>query len=433
MEVPEDVTLLTPTYQQLHSILKEEVTTGSFVGTYVRPFEPVPDQELQSILMDQEIQAAPVGRDAAMTSSSPQMSESCPGRAQLQAVMARAQDDEAAAVRQAAAATYGYEQAAGNQRPNTGYEEGTQGQQAAQVAGPAPAPEGGEERAPPQFSIDVIGQGGSGQVPPGAIPRVADRPRRQQHRPSIPTPGELGVHQLHCVSLSDLTTQDVGRIAAEAAERVLEGKMHNLELGMGPPRDASHPLIAFRKPLEFRIFLANVHPEEILKAGASVAALCRLQASKVQFLRIRHPGAICERLPRAVIAVNMIKNVMPEEVTAEYKLTAGVEWRLLSDLPQFRHCRTFNEFHAVTCAVEHMLKCKFQIQYLKSYGGGQQGIRLDYRRFRNEHPAVVYIGFPHRGDPDANLICGWNPYCGLDYGTERLESDYPTLPEIFKD
>ena len=416
----------TPTYDQLHSIMDHQYFDS---------------------------QAAPVGRDAAM--SSPQISESCGAEgAQYQAAaMARAQEAEAAAASQAAGPPSaaeeegmkllgrGYESEAGNQKANPGYRQG-QEQQAA--AAQYVARYCGQEAAvaPPQFNVQVIEQGGSGQanqVPPAqdyvqpAIPRVTDEVRQQQLRPHYPTPYQLGLHQLHCVSLSDLTTRDVARISAEAAEAVIAGKMRNLELGCGPPQDASHPLIAYRKPLEWKVFVSHVAPEEILKAGASVAGVCHLPSSRVQFVRIRHQGEICERLPRVVNPHNMFKNVLPETVTAEYNIKVGVDWPLLNNLPQFRNCRSYAEFHAIASAVEHMLKTKFQIEYLRCYGGNGQGIRLDYRRFKNEHPGVIYLGWPHRGDPDANLIAGWNPYCGLDYGTERLESEYHTLPDIYKD
>ena len=261
--------------------------------------------------------------------------------------------------------------------------------------------------------------------------------------PNFPTPLQLGIHQLNCVKLSDLTTRDIAKIAAEAAETVIQGNMKNLNIGMGPPRDANHPLIATRRFLEWRVFLSHVQPAEVLKAGAALAALCRLPAQRAQFIRIRHHGEISERLPRVINPANFLTSLPPtgdtsvtypppEVVTAEYKLVAGIEWKLLHDLPQFRNCRTYTEFHAVTSAVENAMKAKFQIEYLRCYGGGGVGIRVDYRTFKNKHPGVVYIGYPVINDPDANLIAGYHPLSGIDYSTERLESEFYLMPGVYK-
>ena len=132
MEVPEDVTLQTPTYQQLHSILMEEVTTGSFVRTFVRPYMPVPG-----------------GREAPMETTSSQMQNVCAESAHNEVEEDRAAMSAApSGIGQEETSQLVYKAGAGNEQAAPGHKEGGRGEQAVQAADPAPAvqavPEGGE-------------------------------------------------------------------------------------------------------------------------------------------------------------------------------------------------------------------------------------------------------------------------------------------------
>ena len=263
------------------------------------------------------------------------------------------------------------------------------------------------------------------------------QPRMQQQhmiRQEFPTPGQLGENQASDIRLSDLTTRNIVKVAAEAAEEAIAGKLYDLNLEIGPPKEVCHPLIAYRKPVEWKIFVAHVQPTEILKVQGALAGLCRIPSTAIQFLGIRNQAEVYERLPRKIGGQNLVKNHLPEWVTAEYKISANLDWRMIQEMPQFQRCTSFMEFHALISAVEKMLKMKWQIEALRCYEGNRaEGVRLDYRTFRNNHPGVVYVGFPNQVERNMNYICGWHPHCGIDWSTQRREYEHFTMPAIYKD
>ena len=443
MEISEDVRLDTPSYQDLESILMS-VETQSPGGREAAPIGVSTSQMQESGAENaqQETEVAYIpqregGLEGQATPSGLPYVPQKEGGTVIYATPSVVVEYIPPGGESAPAATgwceYQVQAGAGNEQAAPGQEQRGCEEQPAQGAAPALAQQVAEavHAAVPTLTQQVVIPAPTQQV--GAISRVSDIVREERvGKPHFPTPFQIGDRLIYNVTLDCLTTRDIAKIAAEVAVSVCDGKMENLQINMGPPRDVNNPMLKKRKPIEMRVFLAHVRPTEVLKAGAGLGGICRLPSQRVQFLRIRHNGEITERLPRVANPLNFHNNETPEWCTAEYKLTAGIDWRLLQDLPQFRNSRTYAEFDAVTSAVEHMLKCKFQIEYLKCYGGGGLGIRLDYRSFRNEKAGVVYLGYPERNDPGANPIAGWHPLTGIDYSTERLESEYHTMPIAYK-